>query len=127
MCVCLYVFEPLMFFGTNYNSKPRLLKSHIMEGNQSFATMKLLGGILIFKMFSKKGDSEKKKSLWPLPPTYSAQEIPTEKPVLGRQPWLNHLKNLHPDFTQEDPKLLLRYPPHPQPPPIPLFLSKNYL
>lgn len=61
MCVCLYVFEPLMFFGTNYNSKPRLLKSHIMEGNQSFATMKLLGGILIFKMFSKKGDSEKKK------------------------------------------------------------------
>lgn len=80
-----------------------------MERNQSFATMKLLGDI-DFKLFINKEDSEEK--FLALPPTYPAQEISTGKPALGRQPWFDHFKNMHPGFTQEDPELLVRYPPH---------------
>lgn len=30
------------------------------------------------------------------PSPFSAQEIQIEKPALGREPWINHIKNLHP-------------------------------
>lgn len=58
--------------------------------------MKLLWGILILSYLLKK--QAQKKPLKPhLPdPQFPAQEIQTGQPALGREPWLNHLKNPHP-------------------------------
>lgn len=49
-----------------------------------------------FKLF-KKQDSENLTS-------FPTQQIQTEKAASGREPWLDHLKNLHPSLSQEDAK-----------------------
>ena len=74
-------------------------------------------------MFIKKQDSE--RTFDPPPPhnPFQVQELQTEKPALGRDPWLNHLEYLHSSISQGDSKLLAR---HPQCPIVSELPGKNF-
>lgn len=78
-----------------------------IKENQSFATLKLLWGILILNCLLRNKTQKEHLAL----PLFPAQEIPTENPALGREPGLNHLKNFHLALVREPPSLLARFPP----------------
>lgn len=80
-----------------------------LKRNQSFATAKLLSGLLIFKLLIKKWDSERTFGF----PPHSCPRDSDTKTSFRRGPWLNHPKKLLPSFGQEDSRPVSEIPPCP--------------